>query len=475
MSRRGYGSGYTLKIILYLALIFSIYPLIAGALNITTGSAPYSIYNEGSTGLSSLRSELINSGYSLKVIVSSLKALEKINSTGLLVIVGPTRDYDFQEIANLAKFLMRGGSILIADDFGKANSLLKIIWTTINLGLELVGQESQIRGVYFNTTAVLMDTGSFQKNPAAPVITNFADTYGILPPTVNRILTNFPATISMEVYDTESKKTYDVPLPAVASLIYSTPYSWLETNLTSVVKGQATPDPWEWGGISFSVGAVLPLIGNGKLALISDPDIFANQQINNPNFDNLDFALGLIGWLTSGEKTIIFDEAHLAHLPSDPLFGIGLWYMILVEASSSWVIAPLLPILLFIILTGYLPRGETFKPILFSHVKRVKPNSWFESKLRWYKRTRNYKSALTALMNHILSEISKKYGVSGENWNEILNNLLSRRPDISANRNEIFGFFEEVTHLVDKKKRIKEEVFTRLVEEFHRISEILLS
>jgi len=475
MSRRGYGSGYTLKIILYFALIFSIYPLIAGGLNITTGSAPYSVYNKGPTGLSTLRSELIESGYSLKVIVSSLKALEKINSSGVLVIIGPTRDYDFQEIANLVKFLMNGGSILIADDFGKANSLLKIIWTTINLGLELIGQESQIRGVYFNTSAVLMDTGSFEKNPAVPIITNFFDAYGILPPTVDRILTNFPATISMEVYDTESKKTYDVPLPAAVSLMYSTPYSWLETNLTSVIKGQAKPDPWEWGGIPFSVGAVLPLMGSSKIALISDPDIFANQQINNPEFDNLDFALSLLGWLASGERTIIFDESHLAHLPTDPLFGIGLWYAVLVEASSSWVMAPLLPLLLFMILTGYLPRGETFKPVLFSHVKRVKPSSWFESKLRWYSRTRNYRNALASLVNHLLSEISKKYGVSGENWNEILNNLLARRPDLSVHRAKIFDFFEEVTRLIDKKKKVKEDTFVKLVEDLRQISDILLS
>ena len=100
---------YTIvKIMFYLVIILTVYPVIASALGFTVNTTPFSIYNTGDDGLSILADRLREKGYDVEVILSSLKILRSINRTGLLVIMAPAIKYDMQEAIALADFVLKG-------------------------------------------------------------------------------------------------------------------------------------------------------------------------------------------------------------------------------------------------------------------------------------------------------------------------------------------------------------------------------
>jgi len=188
-----------IKVLFYLLLVIITYPIIASLLGFSINSTPFSIYNSGDNGLSFFARELSKNGYEIKTILSSLKILRSLNNTGVLAIIAPTIKYDIQEAIAVVDFLNRGGSVLIVDDFYASNSLLRNIWLILSMAQLFIGQDMIFEGIYFNTTAVLMDAGSFYKTPANPVITNFNNYYDILGDNVRRILTSFPSTLTLKV------------------------------------------------------------------------------------------------------------------------------------------------------------------------------------------------------------------------------------------------------------------------------------
>lgn len=91
----------------------------------------FSIYNSGPDGLSVFRNELelqTNGGqqkYNVSNLVSNLNALNRFNDSGVLMVIGPSAQYDETEFFSLLLFLLRGGSLVIADDFGTGNDILE--------------------------------------------------------------------------------------------------------------------------------------------------------------------------------------------------------------------------------------------------------------------------------------------------------------------------------------------------------------
>ncbi len=467
-----------IKVLFYLLIIIITYPIIASVLGFNVNSTPFSIYNNGGNGLSYLANELRDNGYDLKTILSSLKILRSINTTGVLAIIAPTIKYDIQEAIAVIDFLNRGGSLLIVDDFYASNSLLGNIWLIFSIAQVFTGQDIILEGIYFNTTAVLMDARSFYKTPANPVIINFNDYYGILGNRVRRVLTSFPSSLSLKVRVNinGSSKELITSLPGEISLLSSTENSWLETDLESAIKNTAKPDPWEWGGASFGLGLAIELPNGGKLVMISDPDIFSNKLIKLPDFDNLRFVLSIMDWLADGRNdvTIFFDEAHLPHMMYDPLLSLSIWFKLITEVSSSWIIAPIAPIIAIITLLGYVPRLKGFRPRLFSRVERVLENSWTKSRIRWYIRSRDFKQACSVILDHLIYSIIRRYGLQETEWDQVIEDLLSRRVDLTSYRYRIMAFMNRLHDYSVGKKKIKEDEFLELLEEYKDVKALIL-
>ena len=70
-------------------------------------------------GLSSLRTALQSEGYTnITNGMSSLSLLNRVYEPGVLVVMGPATPYSMTDTISLITFLARGGSLLVADDYG---------------------------------------------------------------------------------------------------------------------------------------------------------------------------------------------------------------------------------------------------------------------------------------------------------------------------------------------------------------------
>ncbi len=240
--------------------------ILAAFPNSSTNQA-FSIYNTGYDGLSIVRNDLesiTNSRgtaglYNTTSLISNLNALNRFNGSGALVIVGPAANFDATETFSVLLYLLRGGSLIIADDFGTGNQILEPIFDLFeNLdevcaqaqeqGIDMpcledileggVGEDTEnsssifpdqlddpgdlagaidpsnfllailktVKSFGFNSTGVLMDALSNDGNPNRPIITDIESSYipGMtFTQNVNKIQMEMASVISVKLKITE--------------------------------------------------------------------------------------------------------------------------------------------------------------------------------------------------------------------------------------------------------------------------------
>ncbi len=210
-------------------------------------SAEFSIFNTGWNGCSSFAKALAERG-ELIPIIYPYTSVKLGNLNGVLLIVGPDVGFSEHEAEEVRKFLMRGGTVFIADDFGTSNELLEM------LGVNVRFSKQPLRDLFYS------------KNEKFPVVVRIHDPY--LGRGVERIVLNIPAAIvhgSGEAF----------------------------TSKVSVVGNTVK---------SFPVLAEIQY-GNGRLVLLSDPGVLINDMYG----ENGKFVENLIEYL--GTK-FYYDEAH---------------------------------------------------------------------------------------------------------------------------------------------------------------------
>jgi hypothetical protein len=193
------------------------------------------------------------------------------NSTSLLAIIGPSVSFTERESSSIGKFLVDGGVVLLADDFGTGNSLLE--------GLNVSARFSK---------EPLADLYYYSKNPDFPIITDFSPS----PATDNlsAIVLDRPSYINTENSSSVSK---------IGS---SSPFSFIDPS------GNGRPLTNETIA-SYTVFASVR-IGRGLLLLVADPSMFINDMIGLR--DNIRLFQNA---LKMGGSSVIFDTAHLANAP----------------------------------------------------------------------------------------------------------------------------------------------------------------
>lgn len=346
--------------ILFLLVVI---PIFLGIVGIGGFGTKFSIYNENWDGLSELRINLQNAGYNVTNGMSSLSILNRIYDPAVLAIIGPASNYNTLDTISLVTFLARGGSLVVADDYGTGAQIFEpffnilTTWdelaavtrgdlpsltqlfgfggptnTTSNttepagttegdLIFEMIGM---LKGFAFNSS-VLMDAESYTTNPVQPLLVNM-DTSNPLTAGINKgIQMEFGTVLSLAVNhskfidsgSTETVKVYRtdwMPLQAISLELfgteiqdqflpflpfYSTKSAWMESDFQAAKNGEATPDIDEWGNVMFAPMMTLP-IGAGKIVMIGDPDIFINRWITKEDEnDNLIFSLNLFDYLTA--------------------------------------------------------------------------------------------------------------------------------------------------------------------------------
>jgi hypothetical protein len=185
-----------------------------------------------------------------------------------LLVVSPSYRYRPDDAAAIESYMIRGGSLIVMDDFGESDSLLKSLNTSIQLLQVPLYQEDNLN-----------------ESSAFPVISNVSGTG--LTVRVSQIYTNHPAAL---------KAGYGTIIIASTNN-----RGWIDT-------GQNRIDNKEVGYDAFPIIA-MQTYGSGSLTVISDPSIFVNGMIGQG--DNSRLASNVFEW-----NKVYIDLSHSAGTPS---------------------------------------------------------------------------------------------------------------------------------------------------------------
>ncbi|MGQ4833136.1 MAG: DUF4350 domain-containing protein [Candidatus Asgardarchaeia archaeon] len=420
--------------LLFISWVPIITPLAGIHFNFTTD---FSIYNTSQFGASDLKNELESLGYQVKPLYSSLSALNKLEKPGVLIILGPKRTYDFPDALAIIDFLLHGGSILISDDEGTANTLLSY-FSIVNVNISF-------------GPGILVDVlSNYRNRPVLPVIRNFVPSPLTQGPagTVRELVLNYATIINGTV-------------PPIA---WSSNMSWAD------IDGDLYPDPdIEHPGPFIVVSAIdlsLLIPNGGKIVLVSDPSLFTNLMLDYG--DNRIFAINTISWLADYNTShiIIFDEGHLG-LPVSDVFFFSIIMNYATIISSNWVLAPLFPFMAVYFARKWLPKAKRAKPFSPTKVFRRRGETYFSEMIRKYKQSGAYAHALKILYRKWKKELSKEYGLSPfATGDKIYSLIVKLNPQFSSDK------VKRIIHDLDsgKLKHISKEEFVKIFIVFESIT-----
>lgn len=258
--------------------------------------ADYNLQNTDWNGLSHLASA------THVTPLYSTASLAGPGSGRTLMIVNPTNSFTKAESTQILAFMHSGGKVVVADDFGNADSLLNDIGSPITIDPVLL---CQYENYYVNQTF--------------PIITNISSPYA---QNVRQLVLNHPASLNV---------TGDVEV-----LASSSDRSWLDYN------GNLLLDSNEQMG-TYPVAARTTYAG-GELIVISDPDIFVNSMLDKG--DNAAFMSDVF----TGQVAV--DVSH--GMDVTPVGSV--YYVVLL----NWWAQALVVVLILCGLFGFMARKELF-------------------------------------------------------------------------------------------------------------------
>jgi len=232
-----------------------------------------SAYSENWNDLSKFRQSVDELGYETASIVSSPTMLINVEDpkTTLFVAVGIERAYTATEARVIYDFVRSGGNVIIADDYGYANSVSEYYFSVTFLEHRLWDQV-------------------YDKNPQLVMVD--IDSSGTFNFDGN-ILLNDPTAL----------------LANSGVIASSTNLSWVDMNDDGVQNIDELAQPY-------------PIIVNkiykeGQIVFISDPSPFINDMWERRQ--NSEFIIELVSHLIEAGGTVIFDESR--HIHESPLEG----------------------------------------------------------------------------------------------------------------------------------------------------------
>jgi hypothetical protein len=363
----------------------------------------FSIYNENWNGLSQYRGAVEDTGRSVYAIQSSMGVVTRENGSAVLVIMGPVRDFSLDVTLVIYSHLLAGGGVLIADDFGTANSSLAILNFLMTQFLS-DSLHVNVSGFLSFTGGVLLDLNSYDlaKEPRLPIIRDFhsllgAD-QGFLTSGVNELHLNWATAINPYC------------LLGLGGVAWSTPRSWCETNITDP---SPDPDPNEWSGSLPVVGAIdLSTANNsngGRLVAISDPSLFDNDMYGRFP-DNQRFAMNVIQWLSHSDasKPVLFCEELLAVPWNSAEFFFGLYLGRALWLSSLPLLSALYPLLTAVGIKKYLPELKKPEVKSVSDVFLRRGQTYFSERMTYYRTEGNYARVVKMLHRKLKRELKKQ-------------------------------------------------------------------
>lgn len=482
------GSAYK-QALFVVIFIFSFIPLFAPIIDRGKNSQEFSVYNNDPTssawwrGGSEFKKTLEEEGFETACIQSSLSATKRIEDKKiLLVLLGPNQFYNPTfEIPFFIDFFnqtnaQNNNALLICHDHGSTSTLLWEIFVASTFSNDI------IIPVTIFPDGILRDNQSYAKTPEFPIIQNFKD---------HSITRGIDQVVL-------SKASAPVGGPLIEAfgwtpLGFSSFYSYIDKNNDhkynidddnvdlSFIGNMVEDFPdqllkFPLGGYPQSTFMVKDS-PRTRVFVSGDASMFNNELINAPGYDNKQFGINVVNWLTRGgnksEWIIAFDEAHIRpensrDITSAGIFGFIVQYV--VHLSTNPVTQWIYPVLAYFSLNKYLPSKEkTQKKAEKSAEKkeeklRFRTSSQFAEKIQWYRNKRKYHKALILLyrrMERKLNVLIQRKDITTKN---VIEMIRAKQPNVNKSKlKRIAGFMDTILPIKKGKSKVRTEA------EFERI------
>ncbi len=473
-SRKKSKTGSAYKEALFLVIFFvSFIPLFGPIFDQGVNDQNFSVYNEDWNGASDFKTAIEGEGYKVMTIQSSLSATERLDKSILLVLLGPNLFYNpIFEIPYFMDFFdnTTRNSLFICHDHGSTSTLLWEIFIASALDPHLQGAIP----VTIFANGILRDNGSYYVAPDFPVIKSFSahpTTVGIS----DVILSEASAVVggpflSYFGWDLVGSSTEYGYVDKNDDHMYNFDDDFIDLSLISGAL-PGFPDKWPLGGYSQGVFMAKDAI-TSRVFVSADASLFNNELISEPGYDNLQFGLNIVNWLTYGEPKedwiIIFDEAHIRpefsrDMTSAGIFGFITQYII--HLSTNPITAWIYPILAIYSLKKYLPKKDekSAKKKVDEQDKKeerekFRTSSFFAEKIEWYREKSRYGKALTLLYRRLERKLNALLRGQKITTKNVIDLVISKEPKTSKIKiKRISKFIDTIIAIKEGKSKVKNE------------------
>ncbi|MFX1498658.1 MAG: hypothetical protein ACFFBH_14130 [Promethearchaeota archaeon] len=487
LSRKKVQTGSIYKEALLLTIfIFAFIPLIGPIFDRGVNDQNFSIYNDDWNGASVFKNTLEQAGYNVMAIQSSLSATERLNDLNksiLLILLGPNQFYNpIFEIPYFVNFFKSTvpNSLLICHDHGSTSTLLWEIFIASALDPDI---QDAIPVTIF-TNGILRDNQSYEMRPDFPVIESFPGhptTAGSNPldpsdPTkINKVILSEASAIA----GGELLRYFDWDI--VGS---TTDYSYVDVNGDhmykeaddyvdlSMISAMIPGIPDRLGLCRSQAVFVAKDTGIGRIFLSADASLFDNELINEPGFDNRQFAINIVNWLTYNHPkedwVIAFDEAHIRPEYSRDLSSAGIFGFItqyIIHLSTNPITAWIYPLLAVYTLRKYLPKKDektqkkkAKKQEQKEEREKFRTSSYFAQKIEWFRNNNEYSKALKLLYRRLERKLNSQLGDRVISTRNVVDLAIAKEPNISKVKiKRISKFMDRMLSIKEGKSKVKNE------------------
>lgn len=423
-------------------------PLVGGT---SSYNYDFSIYNDTEFGLSQFSSSISDTGRDVLSIQASMSVATRYNGSAVIVIMGPVRDFSLDAVLVIYSHLLAGGGVLIADDFGSANSSM----TLLNLFMGALSGDNRSAGLLSFTGGVLLDLDSYDptKEPRLPIIRDFrvGAEGGALTAGVTELHLNWASAIN------------PYSMLGQAGIAWTTPRSWCEKNISDPTPD---PDPDEWSG-SLPVAGAIDLSGEdgsigGRIVAVSDPSIFNNDMWGRFS-GNQRFSSNIIEWLTHGDTTqpVLFCETllEIPYYESEFFFGLYLG-RVLWLSSMPWLSA-IYPIFTAVGIRKYLPDIKKPEVKSVSDVFLRRGQTYFSERMTYYRTEGNYARVVKMLYRRLRRGLRKTQQWTDYDPEKVWD--IMRYKDPKLKQDDFFKMIKRIEEIsADPNTKIKESEMMEL-------------
>jgi len=479
-SRKKIKSGSLYKQALFVVIfIFVFIPLFSPLIDGGTNNQYNSIYNPDWNGASKFKTAIENDDYDVMSVQSSLSATERLDKSILLILLGPNQFYDpIFEVPYFINFFNGTNSLLICHDHGSTSTLL---WEIL-----IAGAIAQVQiPITIFPNGILRDNASFDTTPEFPVIQNFAahpTTNGISDVILSRAscAVGGPFVEAFGWTSIGSTTDYGFIDKYPFNGRYDSPNDDLSLGFMSAITSIAGFEDFPLanlplGGYAQSVFLAKDS-GTQRTFVSADASLFNNELIDDSEYDNLQFGLNIIEWLTyvnegrsKDEWIVVFDEAHLRpeysrDLTSAGIFGYIMQYI--VHLSTNPITAWIYPLLAFYSLKKYLPKKDKKKEeekIAEEEEKkeemaRFRTSSFFAQNIQEYRDKMKYGDALKLLYRRLERKLHSQLGGVKITTQKVIDLVVAKNPSTTKLKTRrLSKFMDRILSIKEGKHKVKTE------------------